>query len=83
MPKHAEMIASLSANSYEGITLKQANEDALDELKNEAGKLGANGIVLRGANEEELAGANLRASAFYVAPDLTFDAGAQDACWQR
>jgi uncharacterized protein YbjQ (UPF0145 family) len=87
MPKHAEIIASLSANSYAGITLKQANEDALDQLKSEAGKLGANGIVLRGANEDELTGANLRANAFYVAPDLTFEGNrsveGQDASWQR
>jgi uncharacterized protein YbjQ (UPF0145 family) len=67
MPRHAEMIASISASSYAGITLKQANDDALNHLKAEAAKLGANGIVLRGTNDAELAGANVRASAFYVA----------------
>jgi uncharacterized protein YbjQ (UPF0145 family) len=67
MPRQAEVIASISASSYEGITLKQANDDALTELKAEAAKLGANGIVLRRTNDAELAGANVRANAFYVA----------------
>src|SRR6202000_376905 len=46
MPAHAEVIGFVSANSYDGMTLHQANKDALSMLKTEAGKLGANGVVI-------------------------------------
>ena len=68
MPPHSKIIGRVSADSYGGVTLQNASDDALDQLKLEAGKLGANGIVLDNFNDVALDGAHVRGSAIHVSP---------------
>ena len=68
MPPHSKIIGRVSADSYGGVTLQNASDDALDQLKLEAGKLGANGIVLDNFNDVALGGARVRGSAIYISP---------------
>ncbi len=66
MPPHAQVIGLISADSFGGATLEDANHDALEKLRAEAGRLGANAIVVSGTNDQPLAGAKLQAKAIYV-----------------
>ncbi len=68
MPPHAEIIGAISAVSFRGVTLEQADQDALNKLKIEAGKLGANGILLGASNDRPMDGAKVQAKAIYVSP---------------
>jgi hypothetical protein len=68
MPPHAEVVGLVSAYSFGGTTLQDANQDALQKLRIEAGRLGANAIVLDGANDKPLAGAQIQAKAVYIRP---------------
>ena len=68
MPPHAQVVGLLSADSFGGATLQDASQDALQKLRNEAGRLGANGIVMGAADDTPLAGAKLKAQAIYVSP---------------
>jgi hypothetical protein len=68
MPPHSKIIGRVSADSYGGVTLQNASDDALDQLKLEAGKLGANGIVLDNSNDQALGGAQVRGNAIFVSP---------------
>jgi uncharacterized protein YbjQ (UPF0145 family) len=68
MPSHSKIVGRVYADSYGGVTLQNASDDALDQLKLEAGKLGANGIVLDNFNDVALGGARVRGSAIYVSP---------------
>ena len=68
MPPHAQVVGLLSADSFGGATLQDASQDALEKLRNEAGRLGANGIVIGPADDTPLAGAKLKAQAIYVSP---------------
>ncbi|MGC9943354.1 MAG: hypothetical protein ABSE48_16120 [Verrucomicrobiota bacterium] len=68
MPPHAEVIGLVSADSFGGTTLDDANADALEKLRYEAGRLGANGLVLGKSTDQPLAGAKLQAKAIYVSP---------------
>lgn len=68
MPAHAMVIGLISADSFGGTTLEDADADALRKLKYEAGRLGANGLVLGNSTDQPLAGAKLQAKAIYVSP---------------
>ena len=68
MPPHAEVIGLVSADSFGGTTLQDANQDALQKLKVEAGQLGANAIVIVGADDKPLDGAKIKAKAVYIRP---------------
>jgi hypothetical protein len=68
MPPHAEVIGLVSADSFGGTTLQDANQDALQKLRIEAGRLGANAIVIDGGNDKPLDGAQIKAKAIYIAP---------------
>jgi uncharacterized protein YbjQ (UPF0145 family) len=51
--------------------LHDAQDDAVQELKIEAGNMGANGVVLTspdGSDDNECAGAKMEGSAIYVSP---------------
>jgi hypothetical protein len=67
MPPHAEVIGLISADSFGGATLQDANADALNKLRSEAGQLGANGVVVNtNTTDQPLSGAKLQAKAIYV-----------------
>ncbi len=68
MPSHSKIIGRVSADSYGGVTLQNASDDALDQLKLEAGKLGANGVVLDNFDNVALDGARVRGNAIFVSP---------------
>jgi uncharacterized protein YbjQ (UPF0145 family) len=68
MPAHAQVVGIVSAVSYAGLTADQANEDVVAKLKAQAGKLGANGVVLSGFDDKPMDGAKAGAQAIYVSP---------------
>ena len=68
MPPHSKIVGRVYANSYGGVTFQNASDDALVQLKLEAGKLGANGIVLDNFDNVALDGARVRGNAIFVSP---------------
>ncbi len=68
MPPHAQIIGTVSASSFAGMDLKQATANAITQLQVEAGKLGANGLVLNFTQDQPLDGATNSAQAIYVSP---------------
>ena len=68
MPTNAEVVGTVTANSYAGVTTDDANANALQQLRREAGRLGANGVVLVPTNEPPMDGAQMLAKAVYVSP---------------
>ena len=66
MPLNSEVIGTISADSFGGATLDEANADALLKLRQEAGRLGANGVVFISTNDQPMAGAKVQAKAIYV-----------------
>ena len=71
MPLNAQVVSLISADSFKGIDINQISNDALMQLKIQAGKLGANGILLDSSseqNQEPLHGARLSGQAIYISP---------------
>jgi hypothetical protein len=68
MPPHAQVIGVVTADSFAGVDLKQATDDAISKLKDQAGKLGANGLVINVSQDKPLSGAELTGQAIYVSP---------------
>lgn len=66
MPDHAQVVGTITADSYGGLTLTDANGDALQKLRTEAGRMGANGVVLNATNDQPMDGAQMLAKAVYV-----------------
>lgn len=66
MPPHAQLVGVVSADSFGGTTLQDANQDAVQKLRAEAGRLGANAIVIGTTNDQPLSGAKIQARAIYV-----------------
>src|ERR1700744_6375667 len=66
MTANAEVIGVISADSYAGMTLDQANAAALDKLRVVAGRMGANGVVLAPTSDQPMGGAQMQAKAIYV-----------------
>ena len=68
MPAHSKIIGRISADSFGGVTFQNASDDALEKMKLEAGRLGANGIVLDDFASKALDGAKVRGSTIFVSP---------------
>ena len=68
MPAHARIIGVIDANSFSGVTLQNATDAAMEKLKMEAAKLGANAILVSAPDDKVAAGASLQAKAIYVSP---------------
>lgn len=68
LPANARVIGTVSASSYAGVSLQQASNGALTRLKDEAGRLGANGIYLYASQDQPLSGVNASGEAIYVLP---------------
>lgn len=67
-PARSQTIGRVSAHSFGGLTYQDASDDALNEIKLQAGKLGANGVVLYNFDTEPLCGARVRGKAVFVSP---------------
>jgi hypothetical protein len=68
MPARAQIVGTVRVNSFYGATWQQASDDALDKLKIEAAKLGANGIVMSPPNDKASEGASLEGNAIFISP---------------
>lgn len=68
IPPGSQIVGRVYAGSYGGMTLQNANTKALAQLKLEAGKLGANGVVLDNLDDVALDGARVRGNAIFVSP---------------
>jgi uncharacterized protein YbjQ (UPF0145 family) len=68
IPANSKIIGRVSADSFGGVTFQNASDDALAKLKLEAGKLGANGVVLDNFDSEALSGAHVRGNAIFISP---------------
>jgi hypothetical protein len=66
MPARAQIVGTVKVNSFYGATWQQASDDALDKLKIEAAKLGANGIVVNPPDDKASEGASLQGNAIYI-----------------
>ncbi len=66
-PANFRTIGQVSAQSFGGLTSKDASEDALNEMRLQAGKLGANGVLIQNDDTAPLCGAQLRGKAILVA----------------
>ncbi|MGC9941344.1 MAG: hypothetical protein ABSE48_05880 [Verrucomicrobiota bacterium] len=69
MPDHSKIIGTVSVTSFSGLTLQHAQDAALQELKTEAGMMGANGVVLTNTDHSddcEPAGAKADGNAIFV-----------------
>src|SRR5579871_2242529 len=58
-PAHYEVIALISASSKHGWTEQGRTDHAVDELKDQAADLGANGIILQQAGSQSSGGAGV------------------------
>jgi hypothetical protein len=65
-PADAQLVGLISTNSYSGLTLSQANQNAMRKLKYKAKRMGANGIVVDNTNGVALMGATIDAEAIFV-----------------
>jgi hypothetical protein len=68
LPANARVIGTVSASSYAGVSLRQAAGGALARLKDEAGRLGANGICLNASHDLPMSGVNASGEAIFVSP---------------
>ncbi len=68
LPPGAEVIGMVSADSFGGVDLQQATDDAVNKLKAQAGILGANGIFINGGVDKPLSGAKVSGEAIFVSP---------------
>ncbi len=66
MPENSAVIGTVSAVSFGGITLRDAQHHAMDKVKLESGYLGANGIVIDDSDDEALCGAQVQGEAIFV-----------------
>lgn len=67
-PRNAEVIGTISAVSFQGMTTRQADQGVLCSLKSAAAKLGANGIVISNLDDQPMEGAKATAEAIYISP---------------
>lgn len=65
-PAAAEDVAIVSADSINGLTWQQAQNDAVRRLKSQAAKLGANAIVITGTENDVWSGSKATAQAVFV-----------------
>ncbi len=65
-PPHAEVIGTISAVSFQGMSTRQADENALRSLKTAAAKIGANGVVISSMDDKPMEGAKATAQAVVV-----------------
>ncbi len=68
IPAHAETIGEVSAQSFGGLTYQNASDHALKEIRLQAGKLGANGVLIENSNTAPLCGAQFHGMAILVSP---------------
>jgi hypothetical protein len=68
LPPGSEVIGMVSADSFGGVDLQQATDDAIGKLKAQAGRLGANGIFLNGGADKPLSGVKVSGEAIFVSP---------------
>jgi hypothetical protein len=68
LPANAQVIGLVSADSFGGVDLEQATDDAVNKLKTQAGRLGANGVFINGSGDKPLSGAKVSGEAIYVSP---------------
>jgi len=68
LPANSEVIGMVSADSFGGVDLQQATADAITRLKEQAGRLGANGLFINGVQDKPLNGATVNAEAIFVSP---------------
>lgn len=68
MPANSQLIGLVTADSFGGVDLQQATEDAVNKLKMQAGRLGANGVFINGTASKPLSGAKVNGEAIFVSP---------------
>lgn len=68
MPTKAEIIGIVSAMSNASFTWQQAKDQAIEELKKQAAKIGANGILLTDSKDDYYSGAQVTGKAIFVSP---------------
>lgn len=68
MPANYQLIGLVTADSFGGVNLQQATEDAVNKLKTQAGRLGANGVFINGTADKPLSGAKVNGEAIFVSP---------------
>ena len=66
LPPHAQVIGTVTADSFGGVDLQQATADAVTKLQAQAGRLGANGVFINGSQDHPLSGAKISGEAIYV-----------------
>jgi len=67
-PSNSQTLGQVSAQSFGGLTYQDASDDALQEIRLQAGKLGANGVLIQNRDTAPLCGAQLRGTAILVTP---------------
>jgi uncharacterized protein YbjQ (UPF0145 family) len=67
-PAHSKTIGEVSAHSFGGLIFQDAGDDAVNEIRLQAGKLGANGVVLYNFDTAPVYGAHVRGEAILVSP---------------
>jgi uncharacterized protein YbjQ (UPF0145 family) len=67
-PANAQTIGQVSSQSFGGMTYRDASADAMNEIKVQAGKLGANGVLIQDFNTAPLCGAQIHGTAIKVSP---------------
>ncbi len=68
IPPNAKTIGEVSAQSFGGLTYQDASDHALKEIRLQAGKLGANGVLIENSNTAPLCGAQFHGVAISVSP---------------
>jgi hypothetical protein len=67
-PANSKTLGQVSAQSFGGLTYQDASDDALKEIRLQAGILGANGVLIQDRDTAPLCGAQLRGVAILVSP---------------
>ena len=67
-PAHSKTIGQVSAHSFGGLFFQDAGDDAVNEIRLQAGKLGANGVVLYNFDAAPMGAAFVRGKAILVSP---------------
>lgn len=67
-PAHSKSIGQVSAQSFGGLTYQDASDDALKEMRLQAGILGANGVLIQNHDTAPLCGAQFHGMAILVSP---------------
>jgi hypothetical protein len=65
-PTNSVTLGNVSAFSLNGLTWQQAQDSAVRRLKREAAKLGANGIVVTGKEDNYYSGSQISGVAIFV-----------------